>query len=213
MRHCEVGKRYGGDSTLQRALRLRCNLAWRLKRIDRKHKDWHTIAVNSQKNHSEGGPERRLEMVSERHHRFTVQQPDKMKDVMQLLQDLEAVGRIAEAVSEDRSGDLGSGGTGSTGASAAGGRISLRDQAIAKLPSTSVMRTRLTSHLQSEVRQLERRAKKFARSSREGGAFLLNELYARIRKIQALMGELVELAAEVVQRLYIRLFIDHQQLV
>ena len=204
---------YGGDSTFRRALRLHCNLAWRLKRIDRKHKGCHTIAVNVQKNHSEGGSERPPGTTSEPQLRLTVQQPPKMRDVMQLLQDLEAIGRISEAVSEDRSGDLGSGGTGSTGASAAGGKISLRDQAIAKLPSTSVMRTRLTSHLQSEVRQLERRAKKLARSSREGGAFLLNELYARIRKIQALMGELVELAAEVVQRLYVRLFIDHQQLV
>lgn len=167
------------------------------------------------RNPLEGGPEkeRQSESVSEKRMKFTVQQPTKVKDLMQLLGALDSVARIAEAVSEDRSGDLGSGSGEGAVAGASSGQVSMRDQAIKKLPSTTVMRTRLTSHLQSEVRQLERRARKLARSTKKGSAYLLNELYARIRKIQALIIELTDAATEVVRRLYIRLFIDHQQLV
>jgi hypothetical protein len=38
-------------------------------------------------------------------------------------------------------------------------------------------------------------------------------MYAKIRKVQSLITEVLEAVAELVERLYVRLFIDHQQLV
>lgn len=142
---------------------------------------------------------------------LTVLQPEKIQSLLLVLSDLE---KISEAVSEDKSQDLGRAGTGAaTGAGDDSAQSSVRQKAIQSLPSTSVMRGRLTKHLQVEVRQLERRAKRLARSSRKGSAYLLNELYARIRKLQALIAELMDAAADTVRRFYIRLFVDHQQLV
>lgn len=128
-----------------------------------------------------------------------------------MLSDLE---KISEVVREEGSQDLGSGaGSFPAARGTQSGGVSFRDQAIKALPSTEVMRQRLTHHLQKEVRELERRAGKLARTVRKGSAYLLNELYAKIRRIQSLIAELIEATAEVVKRLYIRLFIDHQQLV
>jgi len=143
---------------------------------------------------------------------LVVHQPPKLQSLLTLLSDLE---RISEVLREESARDLGSsGGTGSSiKGSAAGAGVSLRDQAIRSLPSTEAMRHKLTKHLQHEVRELEKRASRLARSGKKGSAFLLNELYAKIRRIQSLIAELVEAAADVVRRLYIRLFIDHQQLV
>jgi hypothetical protein len=141
--------------------------------------------------------------------KLVVLQPPKLESLLMVLADLE---RISERVSEDRSGDLGSGGQSGT-AGATSDEDSLRARAIRSLPSTTVMRKRLTHHLEKEVKQLERRAKKLARSTRKGSAYLLNELYARIRKIQSLILELSEAASDLIRRLYIRFFIDHQQLV
>jgi len=142
---------------------------------------------------------------------FIVQQPPKLESLLGLLADLE---KISEIVGEESSRDLGGGirvGGGAMGGSSGG--TSLRDQAIQALPSTEIMRQMLRKHLQHEVRDLEKRAARMARSTKKGSAYLLNELYAKIRRIQSLMAELIEAAADLVKRLYIRLFIDHQQLV
>lgn len=145
---------------------------------------------------------------------LVVKQPPKLQSLLVLLSDLE---KISEVVSEENSQDLGlgtsPGGTISSGRGTGGTGVSLRDQSIRSLPSTEIMRVRLTRHMQREVKQLEKSARRLARSTKKGSAYLLNELYAKIRKIQALIGELVEATAEIVKRLYIRLFIDHQQLV
>ena len=142
---------------------------------------------------------------------LVVRQPPKLESLLMMLSDLE---KISEVVREEGSQDLGTGaGSFAAGRGAQGGSVSFRDLAIKALPSTEVMRQRLTHHLQKEVRELERRAGKLARSAKKGSAYLLNELYAKIRRIQSLIAELIEATAEVVKRLYIRLFIDHQQLV
>jgi hypothetical protein len=144
---------------------------------------------------------------------LAVMQPPKMKsllDMLNILSDLPE--RISEVSREDASQDLGA--AGSAGYAAAKGQgASARDQAMRSLPATDVMRTRLTHHLQSEVRELEHQARKLAQSVRQGSAYVLNELYAKIRRIQMLIVELLDAAEEVIRRLYIRLFIDHQQLV
>ena len=143
---------------------------------------------------------------------LTVRQPEK---ITSLLATLSALDKISERVAEDHSGDLGAGGaTGTSGdGTQGGGAISLRQQALQSLPSKEVMQKKLITHLKSEVHELERTSRRIARLSSRGSAYLLTQTYARIRKIQSLIEELVDAALEVIERLYVRLFIDHQQLV
>jgi hypothetical protein len=142
---------------------------------------------------------------------LAVRQPEKIRSLLVVLADLE---KISEIVSEDRSHDLGAGGSGTgTGDDGSSGQISARQKAIQSLPSIPAMRQKVTLHLQAEVKQLERKAKLLAHSTKKGSAYLLNELYARIRKIQTFIAELIDAAEELVKQLYIRLFIDHQKLV
>jgi len=169
--------------------------------------------MTHQKHHTEGGKEKEKSLsVSSETVKLTVKQPEKIRSLLAVLADLE---RISEVVMEDSSRDLGAGTSAgaSSGQAAGSASASQRGRAIQSLPTVPVMRNRLTKSLQREGRQLERRARRLARSTKKGSAYALNELYARIRKIQALIAELVDAAAEVVRRLYIRLFIDHQQLV
>lgn len=144
---------------------------------------------------------------------LTVKQPERIQSLLLVLADLE---KIAERISEDRSAGPGGGAVGAGRKGDDGGgatQASLRKQALQSLPALPVMQRRLIAHLDREVRHSEREARGMARTVRKGSAYLLTKLYARIRKIQSLIAELADAAAEVIQRLYIRLFIDHQQLI
>jgi len=144
---------------------------------------------------------------------LTVKQPPQLRSLLMVLADLE---KITERVSEDRSTDPAGGGAGTGGAGEGHGATaqrSLRAASIQALPPYPVMKRRLIAHLEKEMRRLEREARRIARMTRKGSAHLLTQLYARIRKIQSLIVELVEATTEVIRRLYIRLFIDHQQLI
>ncbi len=145
-------------------------------------------------------------------YQLTVRQPEK---ITSLLATLSALEKISERVAEDHSGDLGAGAGGATtgDGSQAGGAVSLRQQAIQSLPSREVMQKKLISHLHTEVSELERESRRIARLNAKGSAYLLTQTYARIRKIQSLIEDLIDAALEVIERLYVRLFIDHQQLV
>ena len=184
------------------------------KRIDKKPIDWHYIHMATQKNNAEQKKDRKesanssLDVMN-----LAVRQPPKLEGLMTLLDTLSGLERVAEVVREDSSGDLGAAGAAAGAVAQDSSGASIRSQAIKSLPSTTVMRKRLTNHLQREMKRMERKARGMARSAKKGSAYLLNELYAKIRRIQSLIAELVDAAAEVVRQLYIRLFIDHQQLV
>ena len=141
-----------------------------------------------------------------------MKQPEKITSLLAVLSDLE---KISERVSEDRSTDLGAGtSTALAGASGAQtGTPSARQQALQSLPAKEVMQRKVTKHLQSEIHHLEREARRLARLSTKGSAHLLTQTYARIRKLQALIEDLIDAAYEAIERLYVRLFIDNQQLV
>ena len=137
-------------------------------------------------------------------------QPPKMKELGQLLETLDSLTqRVSERTGEDTSGDLGGAG-GSTGT---GGqrRASPRDAAIALMPSApAILQAELAKHIEKEIKQLERKVMKAGRVTREGGAFEMNELYARIRKLRSLLREVVEASVDLLKRLFIRVFIDKQ---
>jgi hypothetical protein len=73
-----------------------------------------------------------------------------------------------------------------------------------------VVQNKLAQHIQNEVRMLRREAGKVTRLSHPGAAYKLTLIYARIRRLNALLTELWDASYEVLKRLFIRVFIDRQ---
>ncbi len=145
--------------------------------------------------------------------KLVVSQPSKLKELTMLLESFENLdARVSEKTGEDRSGDLGSGGQASRTGTKTPGQTA-RDKAIADLPESAVMQRKLKSHIQKEVNDLARLANRASHSSAPGSAFRINEFYARIRRLNALLAELLESSIEVIRRLFIRVFIDHQEII
>ena len=141
---------------------------------------------------------------------IVVQPKHQLEQLNQLLNALDKVESISQRVSEssgeDRSMDMG----GAAGTSGSTKGISPRDQAIANLPEPVLMQKQLERHIQKEVKKLTKEAARISRLQKPGAAFYLNELYARIRRLNALLHELWDTSVEVVKRLFIRVFIDKQ---
>lgn len=142
-------------------------------------------------------------------YKLTVRQPEQVKDLIKLLEILEGV---TEAVGVQPPGASAGSVAGMQGDDA-GDRSSLREQALAHLPDTPVMQRKLISSLEHEVSHLKRQARRAALKMRRGGACALNEIYAKIRKIKVMIAEILEATREIVERLYVRLFIDGQPIV
>ena len=157
---------------------------------------------SSEKAHMSSSPEKATE------NRLIVTQPPKMKELGQVLDAIDNLAqRVGERTSEDVSGDLGS-----SGGSAAGQkRASPRDAAIALMPTApAVLQAELAKHIEQEIKQLERKVSRSGAMSRAGGAYELNELYARIRKLRSLLREILEASVDLLKRLFIKVFIDKQ---
>ena len=145
--------------------------------------------------------------------RLIVTQPPKMKELGQLLETLDSLTqRVSERTGEDISGDMGGGSSG--GATGTGTRrTSPRDAAIALMPSApAILQAELARHIEKEIKELEQKVTRSARVTGAGGAFELNELYARIRKLRSLLREIIEASVDLLKRLFIRVFIDKQPL-
>lgn len=158
-------------------------------------------------------PEKGLTTVSSvETQKLVVKQPAKLAELSKLLETFENLNaRVSERTSEDVSGDLGGAG-GATGGqgSAAAKAASARQQAIDTMPGELVIKKKLEEHIIKEVKKLNHQAKVAARSSRPGSAYRMNNFYAQIRRLNALLLHILESSVEVVQRLFIRVFIDHQ---
>ena len=142
--------------------------------------------------------------------KLIVQQPSRMVELGLLLDTLDkvaATGKVSERTGEDRSGDMGGAGTGS-GKGDDG--ASQRDMIIARMPPMEIVRQKLEVHIHGEVRKLRRLARRQARSGKPGDAHALNDLYARIRRLNSLLHELVEASVDLLKRLFIRVFVDNQ---
>jgi hypothetical protein len=142
--------------------------------------------------------------------KLIVSQPAKLQELNLLLESFENLNmRVGEKTGEDRSGDLGASGAGTGQGTAATGQ-SARDLAIKNLPAATVMQKKLTSHIQKEVQNLQHEAIRLSATGRPGGAFKLNEIYARIRRLNVLLTEIFHASMEALQRLFVRVFIDKQ---
>ncbi|MEK7591485.1 MAG: hypothetical protein AAB489_04755 [Patescibacteria group bacterium] len=144
--------------------------------------------------------------------KLIVAQPKQIKELGLLLKSIEGLAqRVGESTGEDMSADLGA--TGAPATATGAKRASPRDQSIASLPEPAIMKEQLEKHIEKEVKKLTREAKKIARLARPGAAFSLNELYARIRRLNALLHELIEASVEIIRRLFIRVFVDKQPII
>lgn len=145
--------------------------------------------------------------------RLIVAQPKQLKELGQLLDTIEGLSqRVSEGTGEDRSGDMGAAGS-MVGTAAGATGVSPRDQAIARIPVQAVMQKKLEEHIRAEVKKLNREAKRLARQANPGAAYALNNLYARIRRLNSLIAEILEASYEVLKRLFIRVFIDKQSVI
>lgn len=125
---------------------------------------------------------------------------------------LDGISKMSDKTGEDHSGDW-SGAGGSSTAVATGGTqtgMSARDHAIANLPIPVVMQKDLQKHIRDEVTKLRKQAQSIASMSRPGGAYKLNQLYSRIRHLNAILASLFDASVDVIKRLFIRVFIDKQ---
>lgn len=141
-----------------------------------------------------------------------VAQPVKIESQMgtQLESFLEEVNRISEHAKEGPGESWqGSGGSTAIAATTSGG-LSLRDQAIAAIPTPAIMQKQLERHIRSEVKKLRKQARGIAQIGKPGAAYHLNNLYARIHYLNAMLSALFEASYDVLKRLFIRVFIDRQ---
>ena len=141
-----------------------------------------------------------------------VTQPEKMQGLDGLLETISLMDKISENMGEDRSGDMGGGGTQGS-AKKKDDTVSVRASALANLPDTPEMRKHLSGYIQKEIKSLRKEVrKKTFRASKPGSAYQINELYKKIRRLNSLLSELMETSVDALKRLFIKVFIDKQVL-
>lgn len=147
-----------------------------------------------------------------------VSQPVKIESHLgnQLGSFLEDINRISES-SKGAAGEQWSGGGTSGAVATTGGQaqpaVSARDQAIAAIPAATAMQKDLEKHIRMEVKNLRKQAQAIARMNQPGSAFHLNQLYTRMRHLNALLAEILEASYDVLKRLFIRVFVDKQPII
>ncbi len=144
--------------------------------------------------------------------KLIVRQPAKLAELGKLLETFDNLSaRVSERQGEDVSGDLGGGGgTGGSKAAQKDDGVSPRDLAIERIPPFEIVRKKLEGHIHGEVRKLEKQARRLSRASQPGSAYKLNDIYSRIRRLNALLYQMVEASMEMLKRFFIRVFIDQQ---
>lgn len=122
--------------------------------------------------------------------------------------------KVSEKGTEDAAGDWSGTGSGAAVATGTGSQSgpSARDLAMANLPIPVIMQKQLETHIREEVKQLRKQALRIANTQKPGGAHKLNELYARIHRLNALLASLFEASVEILKRLYVRVFVDKQSI-
>ncbi len=147
---------------------------------------------------------------STNHAPTAVFQPQKLKEIVEII---DLMGNVASRVREDNSGDLPATGGGASQQGSGQATTSARDEAIAKIPVVAIMQKKLISHLEQEIRTIERSTIRLSHSDKRGSAHALSELYRKIRRLTALIADIFEASAEMIRRFYISVFIDRQPLV
>ncbi len=143
--------------------------------------------------------------------KLIVRQPAKLAELSKLLETFDNLNaRVGERTGGPAQDWSSGGGGGQAGAGQGDDGVSPRDKAIAAIPSPMIVKERLEKHIEKEIQKLEREAQAAATSHKPGAAFKLNEIYAKIRKMNSLLAHILEAAEDLLKRLFIRVFIDKQ---
>lgn len=140
---------------------------------------------------------------------LAVAQPERYQS---LLDTIALIDKVTETMGEDRSGDMGGGGgmvrSGSKGDDTA---VSVRTQALQNLPDAPEMRKQLQKYIHAEVKTLRKQVRRSVfRAAKPGSAHQMNQVYARMRRLNGLLAELMEASYEVLKRVFVRVFVDKQ---
>ncbi len=158
---------------------------------------------------SQSSPEKGSQSMSTPERGAALVQPSKAEGLALLVAE---IGDIPSENSGEGPGENWSQGGGqmTTTGGQQGQHTSARDQAIANLPVAARMQQVLEAHIRNEVKALRKEANRITRSRKPGSAYALAELYGKIRRLNALLAELLEASFDVLKRLFIRVFIDKQ---
>ncbi|MCK5016045.1 MAG: hypothetical protein KAS32_03145 [Candidatus Peribacteraceae bacterium] len=149
-----------------------------------------------------------IEGVAEQKTAFIVSQPHKLEG---LLDTISLMDKVSERIGESKAGDLGGGGV-ATGGTQTDDTTSDRKKALANLPEPKVMQKKLEKQILIEIKKLNKEVKYLTRLSKAGKAYDMNETYSRIRRLNDLLHDLLNASFDVMKRLYVRIFIDKQDI-
>lgn len=159
------------------------------------------------KTNTEGAGSSSLEQSSKTPN--VVYQPPKLNEIVEIIN---VMGNVSTKVREDNAGDW-TGATALASGSAGQSGTSARDQAIAKAPSVPVMQKQLIQHLEKEMKTIRKQTKSISGSNARGSAYILSELYKKLRRLSELISQIAHASADVIKRFYVSVFIDHQPMV
>lgn len=143
---------------------------------------------------------------SQEQHALIVAQPEKLGNLLDAIENLAG----PRETSSEKTGENGGGAVSSpaTGATVHA-TLSPRDHALANLPPQEKLQIALRTHIHAEVQRLRREASRLT-TSRPGTAHRINQIYANIRRLNKLLGELFHASYETLKHFFIRVFIDRQ---
>ena len=137
-----------------------------------------------------------------------VLQPSKAEGLAMLVAEINEL--PSESSTSGPSNDGPGAGSGTVAAQGAQQGTSTRDHALAHLPAPTVMQRQLEAHIRAEVKKLRKQTRLIIRSRKPGSAYALAQLYAKIRHLNALLGDLLEASYDVLKRLFVKVFVDRQ---
>jgi hypothetical protein len=162
------------------------------------------VALPAKPTSHEQGSDAQLNIIEKK---LVVSQPEQLKDILSEIE------HITEDINESAQEDIKSQGTKhGRGGQKSNGTMTNRKSALAALPSSKKMESELKRHIQKEIRTLRREARRIIRLSKPGSAYQLNMIYARIRRLNALLSNLFQASVEVLKRFFIRIFVDNQSI-
>lgn len=74
------------------------------------------------------------------------------------------------------------------------------------------MQKALQREIRREIRSLQKEAKRITRIKEPGSAYRLSMLFARIRDLRLLMDRVLEASYDTLKKIFVRVFVDKQQL-
>ena len=138
-------------------------------------------------------------------HNLIVAQPEKLGNLLDAIENLTSP---QEAASR-KPGENGTGSSAPATGTATQTALSPRDRALANLPPQEKIQKALRTHIHTEVRRLRQEASRLT-ASKPGAAHRINQIYANIRRLNKLLGELFHASYETLKHFFIRVFIDRQ---